>query len=278
MSIYLSSMVFNNDILKAINICEKQSFNLEFSSGIPYQKKLSHYFLNAKIKKITHNYFPAPSIPFVLNLASKNELIRKKSIDHCKKNIDLAVLSNSKFYSFHSGFCVDPEPNDLGGMIKNIKKLDIDGHKNFFVKSVKELILFAKKRKIELFIENNVVSKKNYSINNNQNLFLCTTSNEIIEILQILDDPTVSLLLDTAHLKVSSNTLNNDLISEAEKLLPFVKMIHHSDNDGVNDLNDEFDNQYWFLDFKKSFNNWDHVVEVKNLSLNKIYNHLNLLL
>ena len=54
-------------------------------------------------------------------------------------------------------------------------------------------------------------------------------------------------------------------------------MIHHSDNDGVNDSNDEFDNQYWFLDFKKSFNNWDHVVEVKNLSLNKIYNHLNLL-
>jgi sugar phosphate isomerase/epimerase len=277
MSFYLSSMVFNNNITRAVEICQRESFNLEFSSGIPYIHDLEDIFLKTNIKKIIHNYFPAPKHPFVLNLASKNEIIRNKSIEHCIKNIDLAALINSKYYSFHSGFCVDPEPKELGSYIQKDDKIEIDDYKSTFVDSLKRLAIYAKSKNVELLIENNVISQENFIKNGSQNFFLCTTSNEIIEILEEVNESSVSLLLDTAHLKVSANTLKNNLILETEKVLPYTKTIHHSDNNAIIDSNDELDEHYWFLAFKNDFKKWDHVIEVRNLNLKKIHYHFSLI-
>ena len=37
---------------------------------------------------LIHNYFPVPQTPLVINIASLNSEIRKKSIDQIKKSID----------------------------------------------------------------------------------------------------------------------------------------------------------------------------------------------
>src|SRR5665811_1545119 len=84
------------------------------SSGMPYRADMEEIFLNAPIKKFAHNYFPAPEIPFVLNLASSNEKIRNQSLTHCLKGLELSKLAGAHFFSAHAGFCVDPHPDELG--------------------------------------------------------------------------------------------------------------------------------------------------------------------
>ena len=57
----------------------------------------------------------------------------------------------------------------------------------------------------------------------------------------------VKLLLDVAHLKVSSNILKFDLIKANKKIEKFVAAYHLSDNDGLNDTNDLITKQSWFI-------------------------------
>ena len=57
----------------------------------------------------------------------------------------------------------------------------------------------------------------------------------------------VKLLLDVAHLKVSSNILKFDLIKVNEQIEKFVAAYHLSDNDGFNDTNDLITKESWFI-------------------------------
>ena len=117
-NIYLSSIVFNDKNLdEIVQICHRNNYNLEFSSNLKHEKKNTELFNRFTRKKLIHNYFPAPKSPFVLNLASRNKLILKKSIDHCKKNILLSSKFNLPFYAAHAGFCIDPDINTLGKKI-----------------------------------------------------------------------------------------------------------------------------------------------------------------
>ena len=63
------------------------------------------------------NYFPIPRESFVVNIASLNNLIRKKSINHIKNAIDFCNIIDAKLYTFHPGFLTDPNGSNIG--IKN---------------------------------------------------------------------------------------------------------------------------------------------------------------
>ena len=103
--IYISTIAFNSlNIEEAIAIAKNNNFALEFSSGIPFHPKMEDIYTNCTLRRIPHNYFPAPKMPFVLNLASTNNTIRELSIQHCIQGLKLAKKSNSPFYSAHFGF------------------------------------------------------------------------------------------------------------------------------------------------------------------------------
>jgi sugar phosphate isomerase/epimerase len=85
------------------------------------------------------------------------------------------------------------------------------------------------------------------------------------------------LLLDTGHLKVSSKSLNLNLIEEYNKIKKFIKALHHSDNDGLKDSNQIINDEYWFLDYIGNHNHLPQVIETKNMSSSSIEKTLNLL-
>ena len=202
---YLSSLAFNKYSLKQIvEICIKNNFNLEFSSNLPFDYKNLELFKVFTGKKLIHNYFPASKQPFVINLASTNNDILKKSIEHCKQNILRTSKFDLPFYAVHAGFCLDPQISDLGGkIISSFKKIDRELNLDIFIKSLKELTDYAIKHDVNLYIENNVLSLENYELNNNQNIFLCTDYDEIKFILDQFNVKNFGLLLDTGHSKVS---------------------------------------------------------------------------
>jgi sugar phosphate isomerase/epimerase len=277
-NLYVSSIVFDNKSLnEIIQICKKSNYNLEFSSNIPFQKKNIDLFASFIKKKLIHNYFPAPKIPFVLNLASSNKIILKKSIDHCKQNILLSSKFDLPFYAAHAGFCLDPMISSLGKKIRSRGKINRRLHLEIFMKSLSELLNFSNIHEVNFCIENNVLSKENYELNNEQNIFLCTDYKEIKMILDEFKLNKLGLLLDTGHLKVSSNTLNLDLNIQTSKILNYVKAIHHSDNNGLQDLNLPFDKDYWFIPYLKKFDRISHVIEVKNINPKTINNQIKIL-
>ena len=278
MTMIVSSCAFEtNNVVEMIQLASENNLTLEFSSGIKYTPNLEEIFLNAKIPRFLHNYFPPPKIPFVINLASADEVIRRLSINHCLNGLMLAKSTGSNFFSAHAGFCIDVEPKFLGNPFPKDDAYDRFQNMDLFIDSIEEIISFAEDKGMIFCIENNVVSQFNIS-SEGKNPFLCGDPDEILYVLNHFNSKHLALLLDTGHLKVSAKSLGFDLISSTEKLFDKIYAVHHNENDALTDTNMPLDKNYWFSKFMPSLNDQIfHVLEVKNISLSLIKSQIKLL-
>jgi len=258
-----------NKIRELIKKKLKLNYVIEFSSGgIIHSQKNWEIFNNYKGEKILHNYFPGyESNPFVINLASQNKIILERSIKHCKTSIvETHKKSSLKVFGVHAGFYFDLKPSHLGKKIPLNNIINKAKYFQTFLESIRELIDFSKKHNVVFLIENNVLIKSNY---NNQVPFIGVDSSDLLKIFEYFNEEKnhFGLLLDTADLKVSSQTLKLNLDEEVTKLMPYVKAIHHSDNDVITDSNEPFYSDYWFLKWMdKNLRNLPNTLEIKNLN------------
>jgi len=220
--------------------------NVELSAGKFSPNIKNELKILKKMAKIKlHNYFPPPEKPIVLNLCSTNRNNISKTISHIKNSIILTNKIDGKYFSFHAGFRFDPMVSQLGKKMSKKKLLDKKIAYKLFRKRIIYLNKFAKKYKVKLLIENNVISKKNIKVFG-ENPFLLTNPKEIIDFFRDLD-PNVGLLLDVAHLKVSSNSEKFNLIEGYKKIYPLIDAFHLSDNNGEEDSNSIIKKNSWFL-------------------------------
>lgn len=258
-------------------LAASENFPLEFSSALPYHPEMELIFRNYPHPKLVHNYFPAPIYPFVLNLASADPIVRTESIAHCLKGLRWSRLAGAKFYCAHAGFCIDPRPDELGQKIKQgAEKIDREKHWNIFLDSVRFLVKMADELCIDFYIENNVTAEMNLNVHG-QNPLLCSDPEEMNRLIEEVNHSRLGILLDTAHLKVSANTLNFDKEAGVKLLEKNIKAIHHSDNEGLLDNNQLITRTYWFLPFMPNFINIPHVLEVKKQTVDAINVQLRIL-
>jgi sugar phosphate isomerase/epimerase len=276
-NIFISSLAFLGSTPEnMIRVAKENNFAIEFSSGLPFRDDMEQIYHQADIKKIPHNYFPAPKVPFVLNLASKDPIIRERSIEHCVQGLRMSKKSGAPFFSAHAGFCIDPNPGDLGNQLDVSGDFNIELHKSFFLESVRIIMKEAHRFETDFLIENNVISRFNLTIEGRNPLLFCESTN-ILWLFKEITDSRLGLLLDTAHLKVSCATLNKDLNSELNSISTFIRAIHHSDNDSVRDTNMSLTADYWFLEHMRSYRLIPHVLEVKKLTVSEIKDQIKLL-
>ena len=259
-----------------ISIAARHSWAMEFSSGMPYRADMEKIFLEAPVKKYAHNYFPAPEIPFVLNLASADEKIRSASVQHCIRGLELSAKAGAPFFSAHAGFCVDPHPDELGRKLALGAPIDRKKHWSIFLRSLKEVCDKAQALGLKFLVENNVLAAVNIHPDGTNPLFCCEPA-EMLQMLREVAHPALGLLIDTAHLKVSANTLIFGEDEALEALAPHIGCIHHSDNDGSFDTNEKMPADYWFLKHLPTFAHITHVIEVKKLTEEEISQQINLL-
>jgi len=191
-----------------------------------------------------HNYFPPPEKPFVFNLASADSEILQCSISHVRSAMRLALALNRPVYSFHAGFRISPKVSDLGQTLGKYSLLDRNTALFQFGERVIQLAEEAKREGVLLLIENNVSTKANLETYCEDPLLL-THPDEIAEFMKEMPS-NVKFLLDVAHLKVSSKTLGFDLVEAHEKVKPWIRGYHLSDNDGNVDSNDPVKESSWF--------------------------------
>ncbi len=209
--------------------------NIELSGGTKLYDGFADDLLQLKEKYdlnyLCHNYFPPPPEPFVLNLASLDEHIFNLSFEHCKSAIDLSKQLGAKKYGLHAGFFLDIQVREIGKAITSKTIFDANLAVDQFCRGFAGLQDYADG--VELYVENNVFSHTN-ARNYGRNVFMLTCYDEYQMLKKRLD---FNLLVDVAHLKVSTNSLGLEFSSELQGMLAHSDYIHISDNDGLHDLN-----------------------------------------
>jgi len=265
-----------SDILKNsfINNIE----NLEITAGTNFYQNinddLTKYLKKKKINFRFHNYFPPPKKHFFINLASNNDKIRSASIEITKKIIDTSCRFNSKIVGIHAGFLYDINPTNKKPVSRNI--LDLNEGIKLFTKSYLKIKKYADKKKIKLYLENNVLDKYNFKFFNNKIPLLLLTYNDYLFFKKKLN---INILLDVGHLKVTCKTLKLDFEKQLLDLSNNTDYLHLSDNDGIKDSNSEIktnSKMYKYMKKIKNFKKKNLTVEVIGLNQSlKTLNNLN---
>lgn len=259
-----------------IAMAQRNGWPLEFSSGMPYRADMEEIFLTAPVKRFAHNYFPAPRDPFVLNLASSDAGIRERSVGHCLRGLELSKKAGAPFFSAHAGFCLDPQPSELGTRLNLEKPYSRAEHWRHFIDSLKKISEVAGKLNMRFLVENNVLAPVNVHPDGSNPLFCCG-ADEMTRMLNEVNSFSLDLLLDTGHLKVSAQTLRFDAHEAVRKLINKIGCVHHSDNDGSFDTNGKLGNDYWFAGHMAQLAHVTHVIEVKKLTEEEIKQQIKIL-
>lgn len=282
--LYIStSCIPEKKIGNAVRVLAENGYtNIELSGGTNYYDdyidELQSLKQDFSLHYLIHNYFPPPKEHFVLNLASLDDTTYSRSIEHCRKALKLCAELNVQKYAVHAGFYIPIETHELGAHIHSRPLYDKTRATDRFCSAInslqKEFPEFPK-----IYIENNVLSNKNYTEYNSNNPLMLTTADEYEELKNIIS---FNLLLDIAHLKVSSNTLSRDFTSECQHLIPECDYIHISDNNGFEDGNDVFspDSSLYSLLSNYSLKNKTFTLEVYGTikDVKKSYNTLRTLI
>ena len=237
--IYVSTACVRNNSIKdsVIELAQQGYKNIELTGGTKYYDGYERDLLELKeshnLNYLVHNYFPPPNEHFILNIASLNDDLYEKSIEHCIRAVNLCKLLGSKKFAIHAGFLIDFTPEEAGKKISLRKVNDRSEAIGRFSKAW-EIISDAAGDDVSLYIENNVYSQTNYKTYEGNNPFLLTDYEGYLELSRSLK---FSVLLDLAHLKVSCHTLNLDFVSQSRLLMQETDYFHLSGNDGLHDQN-----------------------------------------
>ncbi len=108
-------------------------------------------------------------------------------------------------------------------------------------------------------IENNVLSANNAAEFSSNPLLMCDPG-ECRDVMAVMP-ANVGLLVDVAHLKVSANSLSFDAAQMFSECHERIAAYHLSDNNGLEDSNERFDDDAWFWPYLKTDVNY-YSVEV----------------
>lgn len=274
--IYLSTGGFNSltGSEAASLLWENEISNIELSGGRYDVNTLDNLLDLISVCNLqVHNYFPPPKDAFVFNLASANEVILDKSLNHSFQAVDLAAKLGCEVYSFHAGFLIDPNVSDLGRKISRQNLQDRDSAITRFTEMVNEISKYAGKKEIKILLENNVISKANLN-HFGTNPFLMTNHLEAVEIMNTTDK-NVGLLVDVAHLKVSSTSESFCRNQYLESTAEFTCAYHLSENDGTTDSNEPVTSDSWFWPYIRNDLNY-YSLEVYHEDLNTLKKQIDL--
>lgn len=233
MLVYVSTACLSNkySFSQILDVCSKLGIkNIEL--GVSKTPNIDLSVLKKyAFNYIVHHYFPLAKETFIVNLASQNKQIIRRSIDQMKRSIDFCVDFNISFFSFHAGFRVDPDIN-LKFNFNNIA--EYENSFKTFKESVEKIVNYAERRDMKVAIENNVLSEYNLIDGQNKLLLMC----ELWEFERLFDEiraKNLGVLLDIGHLKVTSNLLKFDTNEFIYKLKDKIFAVHIHENNGIVD-------------------------------------------
>ena len=181
---------------------------------------------------VAHNYCFPPEDPFVLNLASPDPVIRRRSIEYVEEAVAFCDANGIDQYTFHAGFRSDP---DLSLTFPDTFSQSYVTAFNHFCESLSQILDTVGGTEVRLGVENNVVAPEN--VVDGEPVTLLCRPDEIEQMYDHLgtDSDQLGLLLDTGHLSVSAETLDFEPEQFVEAALSRTVGLHLHTNDGASD-------------------------------------------
>ncbi len=275
MSVYLSSGAFRTrylpDIVENARLLGVR--HVELSSGVDHMPEFDAYVPKLKrsgLHLLLHNYFPAPAQPFVLNLGALDAGVLEQSREHVKRCLALSADLGAAYYSVHSAFVLGMNADMLGKPAQQAsveQRLGPEQREQALAAFTESLVMLTQEAAelgIDLLVENNVVSPQYIQLRG-VDPFLMTTAAEIKSVLDTVAAPNLHLLLDVGHARVSATALGYDAADFVEKVRPYVKALHLSDNNGQEDQNLPVQEDSWFWPHLKGLGAVDAVLEAYSI-------------
>lgn len=221
-----SSSVQADDVLKAVTSLYPLTPCIELSGGCRHDprllERLSAFKRARSVNFLLHSYFPPPTDSFVLNFADTSQSTR----DFIERSMEFVTVLEVPYYSIHAGFRADFSSDD-GGLLHEQSK------RTFTLDGIAENVqwFFSRWPDIPLALENL------YPNNGNTSCGFMMSPDEICEALERI--PSISLLLDLGHLKVSAHLMGFDYLAAVARIFDQygsrILEIHLSENDGLVD-------------------------------------------
>lgn len=235
-------------------------YNIELSGNLIFYRKLEQdlMFLKQKygLNILIHNYFPpVEGDPFVLNLASEDEVIKSKSLELMRNAARLMDKAVIPLYSAHGGYLPYIGPPGLNRSYFTIDERKITD-RDRAVKTIYENIDFIMNKYFKdghrLAIENGFPfsAQKKYSL-----------FSEPLEIINFINYsskfPNLGFLLDLGHLAISAQVCGFDKTVFAREILlkhpDKIYELHVSENDGSMDEHNMNLEDSWQISILRQF-------------------------
>jgi D-psicose/D-tagatose/L-ribulose 3-epimerase len=140
------------------------------------------------------------SLPKIYDISSPDTDVRRKGIEYLKQNIQITHDMGGKMLSgvLYGAWQVAPEnpEKERGYYLENS------------VKSMKEIIKFAKDQGIRINVE----------VLNRFEQFLINTGEQALEYVQMVDSPNIKIELDTFHMNIEEDDIEQAIIKVGDKL------------------------------------------------------------
>lgn len=255
MKCYISSTISSKNILSDVldELTGLGFRNIELTGNIKYSKDIEKiirsYRLSSGIDFIIHNYFPFTPDEFVLNLATGDSDIKKKTIDHIKRAVDFLRKTGKDLYGIHPGFRNDLLPNLKDYFF--IKSGDKPNNEKDFYDNVEYISTNIIKDGFRIAVEN-IHPKSSSDLYS----FICAPEDieRFLNYFKRLSN--IGILLDLGHFNIASRRLNFNRDDALNKIIKKnqrrIFEMHISENDGLNDTHNLTEPDSWQIEFLKN--------------------------
>lgn len=193
---------------------------------------------------VIHNYFPPPADAFVLNLASADAEIARRSRELVADALELSAALEAPYYSVHSGWITDPIGFDGTSFIlpEPEGQERVDAAWQRFLDGIGGALDRGEELGVRLLVENSVCTDALVG------KLLLMQAAEFEALFDAFADRNLGMLLDTGHLNVTARTLDFDRTAFVDVVAPHIEAFHLHDNDSLEDLHRPATSDSWALD------------------------------
>jgi sugar phosphate isomerase/epimerase len=223
--------------------CDEGLSSIELGAGVEVPEGPLQLPTHPSSRFLLHNYFPAPPEPFVLNLASRDDAIRSKSLQLVRTALLLSQEIGAPFFSVHGGFVTDATGFGTSSFVfpSPSRPEEAQEAMDVYIDSLGQLLPLCEKTGVSLLVENNVCTEEH------RGKLLLQNSTEFLEMFRRCSHPMLGALIDTGHLNVSATTFGFDRLNFIDDVEPFVRAVHLHDNEGKIDSHFAIEESSWTL-------------------------------
>jgi sugar phosphate isomerase/epimerase len=228
---------------------------------------------------LVHNYFPVPEEPLVVNLASIDDRIRRRSVVHISGAIDFCAEIGAELYTFHPGFITDPSGSNRGGDNfdfqwdrNQLSRSNYVSAWNNMVAAISEVVEYARSRKVRIAFETQGSFHKSDHL-------LMQQPEEYERLLALFAPEDLGVNLNIGHLILAANAFGFSRESFVNQVADRVVAMELSHNDGAEDqhLPLQESGWYWDLILDERFVSTYKILEFRNTNIKKIGENLEMI-